>query len=129
MSGNSYNGFIASERRAAGNAIRAALADGRMLFAASCSICNRGLTSPHQMHLEDYAIPLSPYPICRRCHTILHMRFVRPEPWRRLVAENRADQVQWFELLTLDPASRWQSFDEIYPSGLPPAASGRSAST
>ena len=129
MSGNSYNGFTAAERRAAGKVIRAELADGRLLFAPSCSLCNRALTPSHQMHLEDYATPLSAYPICRRCHVILHLRFIRPEAWLRLVAENRADHAQWFELLTLDPASRRRSFDEIYPSGLPPAASGRPPST
>lgn len=129
MSGNSYNGFTASERRAAGKVIRTALAQGRMSFAPWCSICNRALPSTHQMHLEDYATPLSAYPICRRCHIILHVRFIRPGPWLRLVAENRADHAQWFELLSLDPASRWQSFDQIYPSGLPPATFGRPAST
>lgn len=119
MSGTSYNGFTATERRIAGNLIRAALTDGRMSSAPNCSICDGRLTSHHQMHLEDYAAPLLAYAICRRCHVILHARFTRPKPWLRLVEENQRGCVRWFQILTLDPASRWRPFDEIYPFGLP----------
>lgn len=43
MSGNSYNGFTAAERRAGGRAIHHALAEGRLCPASSCSVCLAGL--------------------------------------------------------------------------------------
>lgn len=85
MSGNSYNGFTAAQRRAGGRAIREALADGRLSFASNCSVCDIALAAPHQFHAEEYGDPLSAFPICRRCHYAVHIRFRRPYYWQRFL--------------------------------------------
>jgi len=87
MSGNSYNGFTAAERRFGGRAINQALADGRLRAASFCSVCLGALVARHAWHLEDYAAPLSAYPICRRCHYAVHIRFRRPDYWQRFLRE------------------------------------------
>lgn len=68
MTLKSYNGFTPAERRLGGRAISEALADGRLTYAEKCSVCERGLSAPHQFHCERYHEPLSVYPVCRRCH-------------------------------------------------------------
>jgi hypothetical protein len=118
MTGNSYNGFTPAERRAGGRAVILALADGRMSYASACSICDRALSLPHQHHSERYHQPLSAYPVCRRCHHAIHIRFRQPRFWRRFLAELPPDS--WVHQLTLDPVSLSRPFHETYPSGFPP---------
>lgn len=101
MSENSYNGFTAAERRAGGRAIHHALAEGRLCPASSCSVCLAGLGLSHQWHLEDYTAPLSAYPICRRCHYAVHIRFRRPDYWQRFLRELGAKT--WVHDLAVTP--------------------------
>jgi hypothetical protein len=118
MTFKSYNGYTPAERRVGGRAIAQALADGRMGFAPTCSVCDRTLMGPHDFHAERYDEPLSGYPICRRCHHAVHIRFTRPAYWRRFLAE--LPRESWVQKLTLDPASLWRPFHVTYPLGFPP---------
>jgi len=118
-----YNGWSPEERRATLPIQRAALKAGEMASPERCSICGFDGSSMEdgnrlELHDERYDEPLSAYPICRRCHRILHARFERPARWKRLVAEF-GDGSKWFEYLSLDPQSQWRPFDETYQNGFP----------
>lgn len=111
-----YNGFTSAERRAANRIIRVALANGVMSFAHRCAICDCALPRPHQFHLEQYRDPMSAYPVCRRCHYAVHIRFRHPGCWARLLASLPTDG--WFRQLSLDPASLRMPYERTYPMGL-----------
>lgn len=119
-----YNGWSPDERRATLPAQKAAIASGELARPTRCSIClvqgSRDWRADDAvwLHDEDYARPLEAYPICRRCHRLLHRRFDDPQPWFTLVAA-QARGGAWFELLSMDPNSQRRSFAETYPSGLP----------
>jgi len=83
----SYNGFSPRERQVAGAVIRKAIAAGTMSWANDCSVCRKQLAKPHHWHLEDYTVPTSAYPVCRRCHYAIHIRFARPALWHRFLSE------------------------------------------
>lgn len=117
MTLKSYNGFTPAERRIGGQAVSEALADGRMSYAETCSVCDRTLTAPHQFHSERYHEPLSAYPVCRRCHHAIHIRFRYPAYWQRFLAE--LPLKVWVHELSLDPASLSQPFHVTYPDGFP----------
>lgn len=124
-----YNGFTPRERRLADRAIRVALADERMNYAATCSVCMTDLLAPHQWHLERYDIAHSAFPVCRRCHNAVHARFRHPSSWRALLSALPPDN--WVQALTLDPASLSRPYCETYPNvdlvftQLTPVAGGR----
>lgn len=118
MTLKSYNGFTPAERRTGGRAVSKALADGRLSYADACSVCARTLTAPHQFHSETYHEPLSAYPVCRRCHYAIHIRFRRPQYWQRFLGELSPEA--WVHQVTVDPASLTQPFCDTYPSGFPP---------
>ena len=108
---NFYNGFSPRERRAW---------NGRALpIPLQCSICGCGPEErPLAYHGEDYRSMDSVYAICRRCHYAIHIRFRRPDHWRKVVRCHEYPGA-WFTLLSTDPASLWRPFDETYPQGLP----------
>jgi hypothetical protein len=113
---NFYNGFCPRERRAW---------NGRALpIPRQCSICGCGPDErPLAYHGEDYRSMDSVYAICRRCHYAIHIRFRRPDHWRKVLRQHQYPGA-WFTLLSIDPASLWRPFDETYPQGLPgPGAS------
>jgi hypothetical protein len=122
-----YNGWSPEERRATLPVQKAAIADGRLSRPTTCSICgcagnrDRRAQDAVWLHDENYAAPLAAYPICRRCHRTLHERFDEPNAWTALV-QVHARGGAWFELLSLDPQSRFRAFAETYPDGLPPAS-------
>lgn len=123
-----YNGWSGEERLATLAVQKAAIAAGERKRPAICSIC--GCTGSRNwraddavwLHDEDYAHPLAAYAACRRCHRTLHQRFDDPEPWLDLVARHGDSGVQWFEQLSMDPASLRRPFAETYPNGLPAAS-------
>ncbi len=91
-----------------------------MRWASACSVCDVALGLPHQWHLEDYSDVLSAYPVCRRCHYAIHVRFAQPAYWARFTALLPASG--WVRRLSLDPASLAAPFTATYPFGLSEAA-------
>ena len=114
--GGNYNGFTAAERHAAGNIIRRAKATGTLSAGGPCSVCGCDPGRSGQMHLEDYRRALEAFPVCRRCHHAIHIRFHRPAYWLHYISLLDADG--WFHRLSLDPTSLTRPFDETYPEGL-----------
>ncbi|WP_370716112.1 hypothetical protein [Sphingomonas sp. IW22] len=114
MSGNWYNGFSPADRTKGANLLRRALREGTVLPASICSMCGR-VPSGLGYHNEDYRKPLTAYPICRRCHYAIHIRFRRPYYWREFIAP--LDRNGWFQNLTPDPASLYRPYDLTYPEG------------
>lgn len=122
MSIGPYNGWTGSQRLATLPVQRAAMQSGELRSPRRCSICRIDRDHPAglriALHDEDYAHPLLAYPICTRCHGVLHRRFSQPDAWLRLVAQHsRAGS--WFAQLSLDPETRSRPFTETYPRGLP----------
>jgi hypothetical protein len=114
-----YNGKSPRERRATIPVQQQAMAKGAMPIPTRCSICLcTASTRAIGLHDEDYDNPLKAFPICRRCHFSLHVRFDDPERWRRLLDRVSSPDC-WARNLTLDPASQWRPFLETYPKGLP----------
>jgi len=119
-----YNGWSPEQRLATLPVQRAALKAGALLAPTCCSVC--GFDPREQpsaanrvwLHDEDYGDPLAAYAICRRCHWALHERFDDPQPWLAIVARHGGGD-QWFERLSMDPASKRRPFLETYPEGLP----------
>lgn len=120
----SYNGFSWEQRCAVTPLQNAALREGRLVRPTICTICLDGRSERPQardyrfLHLEDYCRPLEVYGCCKRCHASLHARFRDPERWQGLMARHYREG-EWFTMLSLDPCSQWEPFDQTYPSGLP----------
>lgn len=121
-----YNGWNGDERLAVLPILRAALATGELAHPTICSVClvpgnaDRRAQDAVWFYDEDYAKPMGAYAICRRCHSLLHLRFHDPDTWTAYVALH-ARGGAWFERLSMDPASRNRPFAETYPEGLPGA--------
>ena len=119
-----YNGWSPQERLATLPVQKAAIAAGELARPSHCSIClvegSRDWKAADAvwLHDENYAEPLAAYPICRRCHRILHERFDEPASWLALVADH-ARGGAWFEQLSVEPRCQRQPFNRTYPNGLP----------
>lgn len=111
-----YNGFGPKDRAGTLATIRAAIADGSICPASSCSVCLRSPASSLGWHSEDYRRPLDAFRICRGCHIRVHARFRHPERWRAFISG--LDPAAWFQRLTLDPSSLTRPYDETYPRTL-----------
>lgn len=111
-----YNGYSPAERRAITPKVAAAIASGALKPSCQCSMCGMVADKPWPFHSERYHDPIATYPVCSRCHYALHIRFGRPDFWRRYVAGLPAG---WCQHLSLDPRSLTRPFDETYPDGLP----------
>jgi len=120
-----YNGWSLQQRRATLPVQKAAIATGELARPTTCSICGCSGSRDWRagdavwLHDEDYADPLAAYPVCRRCHRLLHRRFEEPQPWLDLVAQYGGGGSAWFEQLSMDSASQRRPFAETYPGGLP----------
>lgn len=120
-----YNGWDPQERTAVTPVQKQALKDGRLARPTHCSLCgcegSRDWRAQDAvwLHSEDYGNPLDVYHLCRRCHRILHERFDNPAPWLALISAHERGGTEWFENLTMDPASRTRPFEETYPNGVP----------
>lgn len=119
-----YNGWSPAQRVATVPVQREAVRLERLPRPTRCSICGfdpkaqPGTRNRVWLHNEDYGDPLATYEICRTCHWLLHERFEDPAPWRALIDHHRSG-TQWFERLSMDPASKHQPFALTYPGGLP----------
>ena len=119
-----YNGWSPEQRRATLPVQRAALNAGTLCRPTGCSVCGfdtreqPGASNRVWLHNEDYGDPLATYAICRHCHWALHERFDDAAPWLAIVARHGGGG-QWFERLSMDPASKQRPFLETYPEGLP----------
>jgi hypothetical protein len=119
-----YNGFDDKARRAVTPIQNEAIRCGALIRPTTCSIC--GFTDPANpqgrgyifLHTENYAEPLTIYPLCKRHHADLHARFRDPERWQR-VLERYGRPQSWFVLLSTDPAAQFTSYHDLYPTGLP----------
>lgn len=81
-----YNGYSPAEREAMG---RAGLRGEAHASATSppCAVCQDPKPTTIQTHAEDYSrpyawLPPACYPICRPCHSRLHLRFRNPDRWK-----------------------------------------------
>lgn len=101
MSGNWYNGFSPSQRRAGMKALNVALEDGRIARPTRCSMCGVRAPVPIAFHNERYDQPLTAYPVCGKCHYAIHIRFRRPAYWAKYLA--KLEPRGWWTDLDLDP--------------------------
>lgn len=120
-----YNGWTGEERLAVLPVLKAAVASGQIPPPTRCSIClatgSPDWRAPDAIlfHDEDYSRPLKAYTVCRACHKLIHLRFWFRDEWARHIASH-ARAGAWFEMLSLDPDSRYRPFIATYPDGLPP---------
>ena len=114
-----YNGWTWKERCAVTPIQNRAIKNGQLIRPTICSIC--GFTRPDKIngsgyifcHTERYDRPLDIYPCCKRCHAALHARFDDPARWYTVVKLNWREGA-WFTLLSLDPKSQFQPFNQTY---------------
>lgn len=104
----SYNGFSSSERARVGKMQLKAIRSGEFPAPKQCELCLQ-TTGQMQLHNEDYSKPFEDaHPICRSCHGALHIRFTKPERWKkrkqiiRLLREEAGAKNDnlWWEKLT-----------------------------
>lgn len=108
---NSYNGFSNNERASVGRKQLAAIRAGTFPKPRRCELCLQ-TTGQVQLHNEDYSKPFEDaHPICRSCHSALHIRFTKPERWKkrkqtiRQLRQETGDtqKIYWWEELLLEP--------------------------
>jgi hypothetical protein len=92
----SYNGFGPKIRDDSFRWMKEEIAAGRVEPPSQCSAC--GETDGHlDYHTEDYSLPFGPhvyaYPLCFRCHMMLHIRYRRRKDWLRYVEQLEAGAV------------------------------------
>lgn len=83
---NWYNGYNSAERDAMTRALRRGEAPASAT-SPPCTMCQDPTPAIIQTHAEDYSQPFiwdppACYPICRSCHTRLHLRFRNPDRWK-----------------------------------------------
>jgi hypothetical protein len=87
---NSYNGYPGSVRDRSARWVRSEIQAGRIPPPAECCICSQR-EGCLQYHAEDYSEPfgahLTQFPICLRCHCVLHTRFRYPVRWTRYLEQ------------------------------------------
>lgn len=104
----SYNGFSSNERAKVGRLQLEAIRSGAFPAPKQCELCLQ-TTGQMQLHNEDYSKPFEDaHPICRSCHSALHIRFTNPARWearkqtiRNLRNETNHQAIFWWEELTL----------------------------
>lgn len=112
-----YNGFTTAQRNRVQPIIDAAIARGEIVRSRTCAICG---SVPRQIvtHLEDYSDPLSFIPVCRSCHSHIHLRFWRgPDWWRAIPALPQA--IPFLKALSIHLATLEQPIELTYPKGPP----------
>lgn len=89
----SYNGFTAEQRTRAGRWLRKQWAAGTCLAPTQCCACGQS-EGVLDAHAEDYSEPYGPhvgqFPLCFRCHMLLHCRFRARTAWDYYRAQVRA---------------------------------------
>lgn len=100
-----YNGFHHDLRVKKWQAIYLGVQLGLVLPADDfpCDICG-SLTSRTAVayHSEDYSSMNDHYPLCKDCHSHVHLRFRSPNSWFDFIREY-GDGTKWFEQLQIDP--------------------------
>ena len=118
-----YNGWSPEQRNATIPIQAAARRDGRLPIFRICCLCGLGDRVESRyglvLHLEDYAHPLEGYPLCKRCHAVIHVRFADPGRWLRLLARI-GKAPRWARMLSLDPITQYRPFRLSYVDQLPP---------
>lgn len=112
-----YNGFTPAQRNRVQPIIDGAIARGEIERSRMCAICG---AVPRQIvtHLEDYSDPLSFIPVCRSCHSHIHLRFWRgPDWWRAIPALPQA--ILFLQALSTDIGSLERPIRLTYPDGVP----------
>ena len=118
-----YNGWSYRARCAVTPIQERAFRSGALARPTQCSICGfigigkRDGRWQIVAHLERYDRPLELFPVCRPCHGALHGRFTNPDRWQRLI-DRHGHKGGWFTMLSLDPRSQWQPFEQTYSNGL-----------
>ena len=105
-----YNGFSSNERAKVGKMQLDAIRSGNFPAPQVCELCQQS-SGQLQLHNEDYSKPFEgAHPICRSCHLALHVRFTKPDRWRKrmeLIRELRnhttAEPKFWWEELSFSP--------------------------
>lgn len=106
-----YNGFSSNERASVGRMQLQAIRAGKFTEPKKCELCLQTV-GQMQLHNEDYSkIFEDAHPICRSCHSALHIRFTKPERWekRKQIIRQLRDyssdnkEVFWWEKLLLYP--------------------------
>jgi hypothetical protein len=107
-----YNGFSSNERAKVGNFQLKAIQSGEYPKPVQCSLCG-STDGQMQLHNEDYSKPFEgAIPICRSCHSALHIRFTKPERWEKrkaIIRKMREEQpypakpIHWWETLIDTP--------------------------
>ena len=119
-----YNNWRWSERCAVIPIQEEAFRTGRAVRPTTCLICGFVGIGKREgrwqiiAHLERYDRPLDFYSICRPCHNALHGRFTNPARWQRLL-QRYPRPGKWYMLLSMNPASQLQPFEQTYARGLP----------
>jgi hypothetical protein len=96
-----YNGYPHDQRVLKWQALHLGITLGLIPPADSfpCDICGRNFVDALiAYHSEDYG-SMTQYPLCRSCHTILHMRFRNPRSWRVLKEKHENHRDVWFKSL------------------------------
>jgi len=92
----SYNGFGPKIRDDSYRWMKEEIRSGRVPPPFQCLAC--GETEGHlDYHTEDYSRPFGPhihaYPLCFRCHMVLHIRYRRRALWLRYIEQLEAGAV------------------------------------
>ena len=76
---NSYNGFLAAERKKTDQVMQVLRRRGFLKTDTGCALC--GTKQRVGFHSEDYFDPFATIQICMPCHMALHLRFKSPRRW------------------------------------------------
>jgi hypothetical protein len=89
---NWYNGFSPEQRAASGAWVKEQVQLGLYVWPTRCEACGQD-TGIFDTHVEDYSQPYGDhnyaYPLCFRCHMVLHLRFRMPSLWSEYRAHIR----------------------------------------
>lgn len=115
-----YNGFTPVQRNRVQPIIDAAIARREIERSRMCAICG---SVPRQIvtHLEDYSDPLNFIPVCRSCHSHIHLRFWRGPDWWRVIPA-LPEAIPFLKALSTDIGSLERPIFETYPFGAPKLA-------
>ena len=105
---NQYNGYSPSQRLKAQKWLNEQWKTGKAQRPSMCCACGQTRGVIHA-HAENYSEPFGEhiykYPLCYRCHMMLHCRFQNPLAWNDYKAELKKGAL-WNPMY-------WPDFDEI----------------
>lgn len=98
-----YNGYHHDQRVKKWQAIHLGIQLGLILPANNfpCNICGSSHpTTTIEYHSEDYSSMNGHYPLCKSCHSNIHLRFRNPNAWLEFIRLH-GDGTKWFEQLQI----------------------------